>query len=326
MNYFEQVSHFIDFEKLAFVLKQFFIEVKEKELFSFENKNLFLEKYRHKAMSDSDILKKLLPESLSQHMFSGGNKNLLAFVFAFRHKIFILNTGFHRNALIKKNQFYSNEFKILDQAFSMQNYFSALNNSKIFTQEYWGLKSDTLPVFGFSALGCYFIQRPITHCRAFDAYDIPCCHAHASGLFCTEHQAEAFWQKETREFYSSSTQAKMFDFYAEKENFYKISDQDLEEFMRQFYQKYQKSQSKFNSTSKPLPLNECLAYYGFSNQDELNRLGYLELRKRFLEKAKEYHPDRAPLLSVHEHSSCFQEAKIRFETLRELTDDRKKNS
>lgn len=180
---FDQLLSLITYEKLILFFKE--------KSFSFHEKNLIRLDERIVKILDSDILKYILPEDITQKMFTNGSLTLLAFVFTLRHKITILNLLFHASSLSKENReiFLKNldvclKFKIFDLFYE---------NEHLLSPYFWG--DNFLPVVGFSAVGCLFSMQQIGLCRAFDHYDILHCSKMTNNVFCATHENEIFLVK-----------------------------------------------------------------------------------------------------------------------------------
>lgn len=122
-----------------------------------------------------------------------------------------------------------------------------------------------------------------------------------------------FWLNEFKN--EASTQAKMFRFYLDKNNFKEFDEESLQKLLNNFFHKYTNYKHSFSqkmqkSSSAQIKLE--LEFYKFASIEELKQLGLVELRKRFLEKAKLLHPD------VGGSQEMFREARNKYELLREL--------
>ena len=194
----------------------------EKLILVFKEKNLFEEFTLHKEalairnaqiikVADSDLLKQILPSSVFSTMFVSGNLNLLAFTFALRHKVLLLNQMFSLAALQQINSPQSKtKEKEFAQKFGEQFIKDYQDIKNLLSTKFWS-RNNRLPILGFSALGCHFSLRELGQCRAFDAYDIPCCHKQTNDIYCQDHLEEIFWYSAISE--GASTQAKMAQFY-----------------------------------------------------------------------------------------------------------------
>jgi hypothetical protein len=294
----------------------------ENLLFSFKEQDLFqefnlhhetyvLRKAKVAKVSDSDILKNVLPNELSDKMFGSGNLNLLAFIFALRHKILGLNSLFHLSALKHNN---SPLFKETKNEFCLtfgNEFFDQYNLIfKMLMPQFWG-KAKQLPILGFSAVGCHFVMRDISHCRAFDAYHLPLCNRPASGIFCENHSTEKFWAQSVPD--EASIQAKLSQFYVNPKNFLQFDEDSLKRLIQNFFRYFEGSQKEGSGTPfDPERVNFLLEFYSFSSVEDLKKEGSVELRRRFIEMAKHYHPDTG---GSHE---LFREARENYEYLREI--------
>ncbi|KAB8029170.1 hypothetical protein [Fluviispira multicolorata] len=291
-------------------------------MFSFKEEDLYQEFSVHHEtfalrsakvikISDADLLRKILPEDLSSQMFGSGHLNLLAFIFALRHKILALNSLFHLAALKQNKDPYfhqtKSEFrKVFGGSFidDFEHIFEML------LPPFWG-NTKRLPILGFSAVGCHFVLRDINSCRAFDAYNIPYCKNRAEGTFCHYHMQEKFWIKNITE--EASVQAKLSQFYVDPSNFSQFDEEILVKLVNSFFAHFK----AFHAT-KHIPfisherVQFLLKFYSFSGLEDLKEKGTVELRKRFLEKAKQYHPD------VGGAHDSFREARENYEYLREI--------
>ena len=281
---FHQLSSIITFEKLLLFFKEQSYYVKEKDALTKKNDNPIYK------FSDSDILKQILPKEFSEQMFQHGNLTLLAFVFALRHKITQLNILLNISSLPEldhRNSVLENMSEILKFDYK-KNYFE---NKSLLHPLFWG-QGNKLPILGFSIVGCLFSLQHISFCRAFDHYDIPTCSEKTNDYFCSNHQTEIFWKNDLND--SISTQGKMFRFYLDENNFNDYDENSLQNILNHFYEKYAHFKKQNPSTHVPLKnerINEILTFYGFISLNNLKDLGLEELRKRFLEKAKKFHPD-----------------------------------
>ncbi len=247
-------------------------------------------------------------------MFGQGNLTLLAFVFALRHKVTILNLLFHASSL--SSQIQKEEFKNYLNGMDMRLNFKFSNlfeeHEKLLHPDFWG-NLNKLPIVGFSAVGCLLVMQDIQLCRAFDHYDITHCKNQQQRIFCPIHAFEKFWGDDfTKE---ASTQAKMFQFYLDKNNFKEFDEISLQKMLHNFFHKYTDYSNDFfrNITlESPDKIQLLLTFYQFLNLEELKYFGLEELRKRFLEKAKQLHPD------VGGSQELFREARKNYELLRNL--------
>nr|BFD33148.1 hypothetical protein GTC16762_27660 [Pigmentibacter ruber] len=304
---FEQLLKIISLESLILVFK-------EKNLFQefqFHHETQALKHAEISKISDSDILRKILPKEISSKMFGSGNLNLLAFIFALRHKIVELNSLFHLSALklLRSSSYLSvkNEYDILfGKEFSLN--YQELEN--YLHPNFWG-QAKSIPIVGFSAVGCHFVLRDVTYCRAFDAYSLPFCNHVTSELFCSNHLREKFWGEEI--YSECSVQAKIAQFYLNIHNFKEIDEESLKKILDNFFHYFDESfLRKKQATISPEKIKDLLNFYSFSTLEELKIVGGEELRKRFLEKAKYFHPDKGG------SQDRFREARENYENLREL--------
>jgi hypothetical protein len=225
----------------------------ESLVFSFREQNLFQEFNLHyetyalrsakvTRVSDSDILKNILPPELSSKMFGSGNLNLLAFIFALRHKILLLNSLFHLSAL-KNNNHHS--FTEVNEEFCSifgEDFFNQYNNLlNMLMPPFWG-KAKQLPILGFSAVGCHFVMRDISLCRAFDAYNLPYCNQLGRGVFCERHSIENYWKQKVPE--EASVQAKLAQFYINPANFSQFDEDSLKRLIQNFFRHFERSQNE----------------------------------------------------------------------------------
>lgn len=294
----------------------------ESLVFSFKEQNLFqefnlyhetyaLRKTKVTKVSDSDILKNVLPGELSSKMFGSGNLNLLAFIFALRHKILGLNSLFHLSALRHKD---SSLFKEIKNEFCLtfgNEFFDQYSLIfKMLMPQFWG-KSKQLPILGFSAVGCHFVMRDLSYCRAFDAYHLPLCNSLASGIFCEKHSIEKFWLQDVSE--DASVQAKLSQFYVNPNNFSQFDEDSLKKLIQDFFRYFERFQQEGSALELDMEkVKFLLNFYSFSSIEDLKREGSTELRRRFIEMAKYYHPD---IGGSHE---LFREARENYEYLREI--------
>ncbi|APJ02946.1 hypothetical protein [Silvanigrella aquatica] len=294
----------------------------ESLIFSFKEQDLFQEFNLHHEtyalraakvtkVSDSDILKNILPKELSSKMFGAGNLNLLAFIFALRHKILQLNLLFHLSALKNNNHHSFNEVKDELCAIFGEEIFNQYNLLfNMLMPPFWG-KDKKLPILGFSSVGCHFVMRDISLCRAFDAYNLPYCNQLARGLFCVKHSIENFWTQKVPE--EASVQAKLSQFYINPNNFSQFDEETLKRLIQNFFRHFERSQAEnFSIPMDSTKINFLLEFYSFSSLEELKKEGSTELRRRFIELAKHHHPD---IGGSHEH---FREAREYYESLREI--------
>lgn len=297
----------INFEDLIFFFK-------EKSLtndIKYNINHLSINSKNIETISDSDILKIVLPKEIYSLMFSSGQLTLLAFVFALRHKLLTLNALFHLSALE------SNQSSLLDE--TKKNFYELFGNNfleqynslfKFLSPQFWG-KFKQLPIFGFSSVGCHFVMRDITYCRAFDIYDLTFCNNLSQDIFCKKHIVENFWSLSFSD--ESSVQAKLSKFYLDPKNFSEFNEESLNKLLENFFDniyKFQKKHIKIQHNYKKI--NLLLNFYNFSSIEDLKMKGYLELRRRFMEMAKNYHPD------IGGSNELFREARENYEYLREI--------
>ena len=294
----------------------------ESLIFTFKEKNLFQEYQVHKEthairqaeilkISDSDILRNILPKDISSKMFGGGNLNLLAFIFALRHKIVELNSLFHLSSLkILRSPNY-NQFKDeFQKIFGDKFYQNFLDLEQFLHANFWG-HARFIPIVGFSAVGCHFALRDVTYCRAFDSYNLPYCNHITDNIFCDSHHTEKFWSEYA--FPESSVQAKIAQFYLNTDNFKEIDEESLKKILDNFFHYFEESfRKKMSHSLNAEILKDLLNYYSFSSLEDLKNKGGEELRRRFLEMAKYFHPD------VGGSQELFREARENYENLREL--------
>ncbi len=294
----------------------------ESLIFTFKEKNLFQEYQIHKEtraikqaeiskISDSDILRNILPKDISSKMFGGGNLNLLAFIFALRHKVVELNCLFHLSSLkILRSPHYNQFREEFQKNFGNKFYDNFLDLEQFLHPSFWG-QAKFIPIVGFSAVGCHFALRDVTYCRAFDAYNLPYCNNITDNIFCDKHHAEKFWSDKL--FTECSVQAKIAQFYLNTANFKEIDEESLKKILDNFFHYFEESfRKKMSHTLSGQILKDLLNYYSFSSLEDLKNNGAEELRRRFLEMAKYFHPD------VGGSQELFREAREKYENLREL--------
>lgn len=230
----------------------------ESLVFSFKDKDLFKEFNIHHEtfalrqakvakVSDSDLLKNILPVELFNKMFGSGNLNLLAFIFALRHKILALNSLFHLSSLKCNNSPFfkevKNEFRLTFGTEFIEQYNQL---SEFLLPPFWG-KSKKLPILGFSAVGCHFVLREVSCCRAFDAYHLPYCKEPTQKIFCERHASEKFWFQKVSE--EASVQAKLSQFYVDPHNFSQFDEESLKKLIADFFKHFSSTNA---SSSSPL--------------------------------------------------------------------------
>ena len=297
----------ISLESLLFSFKEFDLF----EEFNLYHEAIALQQPKVLKINDSDLLKSILPKDISNKMFGAGNLNLLAFIFALRHKILVLNCLFHLSALKQKNsslfQDVKNDFNKLYGENFFEDYISYF---KMLIPQFWG-KPNQLPILGFSAIGCHFAMRDVNYCRAFDAYHLPYCNNITEDIFCEHHAKENYWNQKIHE--EASVQAKLSQFYANPHNFSEFDEESLQKIVDNFFKYFESSQNKvFHSPLDQVRLNFLLNFYSFSSIEDLKKEGAVELRRRFIEMAKHFHPDAG---GTHE---MFREARENYEFLREI--------
>ena len=141
-------------------------------------------------------------------------------------------------------------------------------------------------VLGFSALGIHLLQGREGCCRAFDAYDLPCCSSPAEGLFCRKHAGEAWWVPGSE---GGSTQARMFRFYGSMENLTAYGEEQIRELVGRFWLRMS---SLSNKAAPPeASVSEALAFFDCQSVAELGSWGPVMLRRRYAELARLMHPD-----------------------------------
>ncbi len=297
----------ISFESLVFSFKEQDIF----QEFNLHHETYALRKAKVIKVSDSDILKNVLPNELSNKMFGSGNLNLLAFIFALRHKILGLNSLFHLSALKHNNSPFFNEIKDEFCLTFGQEFFDQYKIIfKMLMPQFWG-KTKQLPILGFSAVGCHIVMREISYCRAFDAYHLPFCSNLASGIFCEMHSSEKYWTQSILD--DASIQAKLSQFYVNPKNFSQFDEDSLKKLIQNFFRYFENYQKDgFRKVYDPKKVKYLLEFYSFSSVEDLKTEGSVELRRRFIELAKHHHPDTG---GSHE---LFREARENYEYLREI--------
>jgi hypothetical protein len=238
------------------------------------------------TLLDDEILKTVLPDEIFKSMFGQGNKNLLAFVFALRHKILYLQFLLHIQCLHLRGQHQAKQNLITTLSpLCLEQEYEKLE--PLLQPSFWKTHQ-ALPVIGFSSVGCHFLLRNVFSCRSFDFYENTNCSALCKEkVFCSEHILEEFWTGGETLSPRASTQAHLAFFYLKLENFNSFSEENLIQMIEEFWKKiYFQDKS---STLEEIKMG--LFFYGFESLDELRHQGLIELRKRFLEKAKVSHPD-----------------------------------
>ena len=165
--------------------------------------------------------------------------------------------------------------------------FSKINESHYFEYLDKKLNSfylDLLPLIGFSALGLHIKRQKYGRCRAFDRDLIATCRQEVEGTLCAHHSSEAWWLNSSSD--NRSTQAVMYQFYADPENFYCYSKRELEEINQKFWNKI-RSYREVNEDD----IKRSLKVFGLLNQEDVLKLGVVGFRKLFLKKSLECHPD-----------------------------------
>lgn len=257
--------------------------------------------------TDHDLifLKTLIPQSILDSIFAKGHIGQYALTFALRHQISRINLLLHyRDALRSEHidtiarlkDFLTNHLSINPQKIHLP----YLNHDSCHPP-------NPTPIIGFSATGIHLATRVGKGCRAFDSYTIKRCSKAASNLFCTEHQWENWWEGPIKE--GASTQAKMFSFYANADNFFLYNENDLKGFTAKFWERYQ----KWHHTLQDIALPEALNALRLKNEEELYLLGKEGLRKRYLNLACETHPDMGGKCEdFHALKNSYEKLKLRF--------------
>lgn len=304
---FEHLLKIISLESLLFIFK----ERNSFQDFNLHEETSALKQAQIAKISDSDILRSILPKEVSEKMFGGGNLNLLAFIFALRHKILELNCLFHLSSLKLLRSPYYNETKEEFSSVFGERFLTTFQElEELLHPSFWG-QATLIPILGFSAVGCHFALRDITFCRAFDAYNLPYCNRITSGIFCDKHITEKFWSEPF--FNECSVQAKIAQFYLSTHNFKEIDEESLKKILDNFFHFFAGSfRSKNPITWSGEKIKNFLNFYSFSSLEELKIAGGGELRKRFLEMAKHFHPDMGG------SQERFRQAREYYENLREL--------
>ena len=142
----------------------------------------------------------------------------------------------------------------------------------------------SIPLLGFSAIGVHGSLQRFGFCRAFDRDSISRCSERTDGVFCSLHANENWWSKNNAD--QCSSQAKMFQFYSDVDNFYSYSEEELEHLVGKFWSKL-RSYQKIDKDD----IEKALELFGFLDQKELIKSGAAGLRKKFLHKSLQCHPD-----------------------------------
>jgi hypothetical protein len=295
----EELLEIITLEKCLLFFKDQSLSYQAKEHHLVKREKNYLQ------FSDSEILKAILPEEFFKKMFREGHMTLLAFVFALRHKLTLLNLFFHAKSLgISEIQF----LKDIEKKGFINIKDDHFENDHMLYSHFWN-STKHFPIIGFSSVGCLFTYRSHQTCRAFDHYEIlSCSEKTENSIFCNHHQNEAFWNACENE--SASTQCKMFSFYLNKNNFKDYDEEKIKKLIDNFYSKFSQYY-KVTKTPSIEVIDNVLNFYHYTSIQSVRESGIIELRKRFLEKAKELHPD------VGGSQELFREARVYYETLRD---------
>jgi hypothetical protein len=227
-----------------------------------------------KAISDADLLKRLVPSELHGRLWGAGHMGMHALSFALRARLSYLALLSHLACLEE------GEHELAKLNLDSDDPEADLLMVAGFPWTH-GLG---LPVIGFAAMGAFVIPVARGGCRAFDIYDLPGCGQPAEdGLFCAEHRGEAWWRKEAP---SGLRQATMCSFYFNHENFEQFDEATLKKLVEDFLRRVR------DYTADPEEIDAALQRFGLAHRDELKRVGLPELRRRFLQAAHASHPDK----------------------------------
>ncbi|NRA45407.1 MAG: hypothetical protein HRU09_10680 [Oligoflexales bacterium] len=148
-----------------------------------------------------------------------------------------------------------------------------------------------LPIVGFSPVGVHVRIRKKGLCRAFDAATITACDKKSDGVYCEDHTPEAWWKPKSKikgtQRIQASNQSVMYQFYSDPENFYLYSEAELEHLVKRFWSKIRNYR-----LATPKDIQSSLSVFGLLGRDQLVKIGVKGLRKMFLQKSLECHPDR----------------------------------
>ncbi|MFK7827823.1 MAG: hypothetical protein AB8G05_26990 [Oligoflexales bacterium] len=159
-----------------------------------------------------------------------------------------------------------------------------LEYSTYLNQKLESLAPVYLPILGFSAVGVHAKLQRVGYCRAFDSEMLTECGEKADTVFCKLHANETWWLKSPKK--QRTRQATMYQFYSDPENFYLYNEADLDNFIGKFWSRMRAYKNVENEDVK-----KSLDVFGLQDQQELFNLGAIGLRRMFLQKSMECHPD-----------------------------------
>lgn len=258
------------------------------------------------TISDVQLLKATLPESLFKLMCESHEMGQFALTFALRHRLSYINTLFHIQALALQNAV--TDFTALENVFDCDVSNDRLNLASMLDVKHWHIKDSSkgvlcLPVIGFSPAGIHLLAKPVGICRAFDRHDIQC-GEHAEGVFCANHQEETWWVHEGK---TGSIQAQMYRFFASTKNFHDYDAAKLAKLLSQFWASYQ----VWKRDTSPSRIEAALKVFSLGSEKDLMCLGIVGLRDRYLTIAMTAHPDHGG------HEEQFLHLKDSYQILRQ---------
>lgn len=252
------------------------------------------------TLSELKLFKQLMPKECVDHISAWGLKGWYGLSFCLRFHVTWMNFFF--SALQDRS--------LLKTASCWEDFFTVSKLDQAIYLEYLHAKFDKdnpqlLPILGFSPLGVHVKINAPGVCRAFDIGTIKACHKKAAGVYCELHGNETWWQVAPEK--NNSTQAIMFQFYSQPENFYLYSQADLEGFVNNFWRKM-----RMFPIIEENELKKSLETFGLFDKEGLLKLGMGGLRKMFLQKSLKHHPD------LGGEQECFVVLKSSYEILKHV--------
>lgn len=156
-----------------------------------------------------------------------------------------------------------------------------------------------IPIAGFSPLGVHLVRPRKGRCRFFDRYSGGYCGKLLDGpTMCTTHADEVWWLDRND---PHSTQAKMFRFYADPDNYSAFDEEQLTEMINRFWQRLSGFLKSAASATRQ-EQQDAAVFFGYQSLEECFAAGIEQLKRRYRRMVLRNHPDTGGSAAVFDRS------------------------